>query len=206
MIRLHVFPPSPNAIKVIAAAHHLGIEFEPRIVDLTKGEQQKPEFVALNPNRKMPVLEEDGFVLWESNAILQYLAAKKPASGLWPTDPRKQPDVSRWQFWQTSHWGPACTVLIFERFVKKLIGQGEPNPSEIERGEKEFRTFAAVLDGHLKGRRWVAGDALTMADISIGAPMVYAAPAQFPLAGCKEIGRWYSALAELPAWKKALPS
>ena len=90
--------------------------------------------------------------------------------------------------------------------MKKLIGQGDPNPSEIERGEKEFRTFAAVLDGHLKGRRWVAGDALTMADISIGAPMVYAAPAQFPLAGCKEIGRWYSALAELPAWKKALPS
>jgi len=63
-----------------------------------------------------------------------------------------------------------------------------------------------VLDGHLKGRRWVAGDALTMADISIGAPMVYAAPAQFPLAGCKEIGRWYGALSELPAWKKALPS
>ena len=114
--------------------------------------------------------------------------------------------MSRWQLWQTAHWGPACTVLIFERFVKKLIGQGEPNPAEIERGEKDFRTFAAVLDGHLKGRRWVAGDALTVADISIGAPMVYAAPAEYPVAGCKEIGRWYGALSELPAWKKALPS
>jgi glutathione S-transferase len=206
MIRLHVFPPSPNAIKVIAAAHHLGIEFETRLVDLTKGGQQEAEFVALNPNRKIPVLEEDGFVLWESNAILQYLASKKPEKGLWPTDPRKQADVSRWQFWQTAHWGPACGILTFERFVKRLLGQGDPNPSEIERGEKDFRAHAAVLDGHLKDRRWVAGDALTVADISIGAWMAYAAPAQYPLAGLKEIGRWYGALAELPAWKKALPS
>ena len=56
------------------------------------------------------------------------------------------------------------------------------------------------------GRRWVAGGALTVADISIGASMVYAAPAEYPVAGCKEIGRWYGALSELPAWKKALPS
>ena len=124
MIRLHVFPPSPNAIKVIAAAHHLGIEFEPRIVDLTKGEQQKPEFVALNPNRKMPVLEEDGFVLWESNAIAQYLAAKKPEGCLLPTDPRSRADVTRWQFWDSAHWDPACATLVFERLVKKLFGRG----------------------------------------------------------------------------------
>src|SRR5438477_7164613 len=118
-MKLHVAPPSPRAFKVLAVARYLGLDFELCPVDLLHGEQQKPEFVALNPNRKMPVLEEDGFVLWESNAILQYLAAKKPASGLWPTDPRKQADVSRWQFWQTAHWGPACSVLIFERFVKK---------------------------------------------------------------------------------------
>ena len=89
MLNLYVFPPSPRAFKVIALAAHLGIDYEKRIVDLTKGEQRRPEFTALNPNQRMPVMEEDGFVLWESNAILQYLADKKPTSGLLPTDTRR---------------------------------------------------------------------------------------------------------------------
>jgi glutathione S-transferase len=73
-MKLYVFPPSPRAMKVIALAEHLQLEHEVRLVDLTKGDQMKPEFTALNPNQRMPVLEDDGFVLWESNAILQYLA------------------------------------------------------------------------------------------------------------------------------------
>src|SRR5882724_9281579 len=172
MIRLHVFPPSPNAIKVIAAAHHLGIEFEPRIVDLTKGEQQKPEFVALNPNRKMPVLEEDGFVLWESNAILQYLAAKRADHGLWPSEPRRQADVSRWQCWELAHWGPACGTLVFERFVKRFFGQGDPNPAEVARGEEEFHRYAEVLNQHLRHRDWLVGSTVTLADITVDAWLV----------------------------------
>lgn len=86
-MKLYVFPPSPRAMKAIALAEHLQIEHETRIVDLTKGEQMKPDFTALNPNQRMPVLEDDGFVLWESNAILQYLAMKNPAGAalwIWP--------------------------------------------------------------------------------------------------------------------------
>src|SRR5215468_11920120 len=92
-MKLHVFPPSPRAAKVSALAYHLGLGSELKIVDLFKGEQFTPEYGALNPNRRMPVLEDDGYVLWESNAILQYLAAKKPESGLWPSDVRGQADV-----------------------------------------------------------------------------------------------------------------
>src|SRR5438128_1431894 len=127
MMRLHVFPPSPRAIKVMGLVNHLGLDCEMRIVDLLKGEQQKPEFTALNPNKKMPVLDDNGFVLWESNAILQYLASKQPASGLWPSDPQRQADVSRWQFWDMAHWDPACAILVFERVVKNLSGQGDPD-------------------------------------------------------------------------------
>ena len=89
-MRLHVFPLSPRAIKVISFARHLGLDCDLRIVDLLKGENQLPGFVALNPNKKMPVLEDGNFVLWESNAILQYLASKKPETGLWPTEPKRQ--------------------------------------------------------------------------------------------------------------------
>ena len=75
-LKLYVFPPSPRGFKILFAAHHLGLDYELRLVDLTKGDQKAPAFLALNPNGRMPVLDDDGFVLWESNAIVEYLAAK----------------------------------------------------------------------------------------------------------------------------------
>jgi glutathione S-transferase len=208
MLNLYVFPPSPRAFKVIALAAHLGIDYEKRIVDLTKGEQRRPEFAKLNPNQRMPVLEEDGFVLWESNAILQYLADKKPASGLLPADPRGRADVTRWQCWDLANWDPACAIMIFERLVKKLLHIGDPDPVEIAKGEERFHRVAALLDAHLKGRNYITGDKLTVADFSIGAPLNLAAPAQLPVSGYAEIRRWHANLSELPAWRQsiAIPS
>jgi glutathione S-transferase len=145
-----------------------------------------------------------GVVLWESNAITQYLASKKPERGLWPTEPRRQADVSRWQFWQTAHWGPACGVYVFERVVKGFANLGAANEAEVARAEPDFHKYAGVLDGQLRGRRWVAGDALTVADFSIGAWMVYGEQAGFPLESYPEITRWYAGLAALPGWQKAL--
>src|ERR1700751_1312812 len=119
-MKLHVAPPSPRGFKVLAVARQLGLDFDLCPVDLLTGAQNQTQFVALNPNRKMPVMEDDGFVLWESNAIMQYLASKKPDVGLLPLDPRHRADVSRWQFWEVAHWDPACATLIFERLLKKL--------------------------------------------------------------------------------------
>ena len=204
MLNLYVFPPSPRAFKVIALATHLGIDYNKRIVDLTKGEQRHPEFTALNPNQRMPVLEEDGFVLWESNAILQYLADKKPASGVLPTEPRSRADITRWQCWDLANWDPACATMIFERLVKKLLHIGDPDPAEIAKGEERFHRVAAVLDTHLKGRRYIAGDTLTVADFSIGAPLNLAVPAQLPVSGYAEIRRWHAGLCELPAWRESI--
>ena len=202
---LHVFPPSPRALKVLALANHLKLDFETRIVDLGKGDQNKPGFVALNPNKRMPVLEDDGFVLWESNAILCYLAAKSGDRTLWPLDPKSQSDVIRWLSWEGAHWGQACGVLVYERVVKgMLLGLGGPDPAAVEKGEQEFHRFAAVLNGHLKGRKWLTGANLTVADFSVGAAMAMAEPAQYPMANYAEITRWYAALAALPAWRGAL--
>ena len=140
-MKLHVFPPSPNAIKVLATAHHLGLPFDLVIVDLLKGAQKSAAFTAINPNQKMPILEDDGTVLWESNAITQYLASKKPESGLWPTEPRRQADVSRWQFWQTAHWGPTCGVYVFERVVKRVANLGPANEAEVAKTEPDFHKY-----------------------------------------------------------------
>ena len=204
-MKLHIAPPSPRAIKVVALKNYLGLECEIRVLNFSTGDHTTPEFAALNPNKLMPVLEDDDFVLWESNAILQYLAAKKPERGLWPSDPKRQSDVLRWMSWEGAHWAPdACSILIRENLLKRIFGGGNPDPAEIARGQSEFHRFAGVLDGSLKGRRWLTGNDLTIADYSVGAWMTVAQLAQFPLAQYTEINRWYAALSSQPGWKEAI--
>jgi glutathione S-transferase len=201
---LHVFPPSPRALKVLALANHLKLDFETRIVDLFKGDQLKPEYAMLNPNKRMPVLEDDGFVLWESNAILFYLAAKSSDRTMWPADLKGQAEVLRWMTWEAAHWTPACIPLAFERVVKGMAGRGAPDEAVVEKALPEFHRCAEVLDAHLKGRAWLTGANLTIADFAVGSAMAMAVPARYPIEGYGQITRWYGALAALPAWKKSL--
>jgi glutathione S-transferase len=204
-VRLYFFPPSSRALGVVALKNHLGLDCELREIDLGRGDQRAPGYVALNPNQKMPTLEDDGFVVWESNAILFYLASKRPESGLWPADVRGQADVLRWLAWQGAHWdAESCGMVAFEKSSKMVLGLGAPDPAFIARGEANFARFAAVLDEHLKGRAWIAGEHLTIADFSIGALVPTARRMELPIGRFGEIGRWYESLAALPAWRDAV--
>jgi glutathione S-transferase len=205
-IELYVFPPSPRAFKVLAVANHLGLPCEIKLVDLRKGEQRTPEYTALNANMRMPTLKDGDFVLWESNAIQQYLATRKPQSGLLPEEIRARLDVTRWQFWDLAHWDPACSGFIFEYVVKPLmlgITDG-PDKAALARSEEQFHRSATVLNAHLKGRSFVAGDALSIADFALGAPMNLSEAAHFPLESYGEIKRWFAGVSALPAWQKTL--
>ncbi|HEY4943824.1 MAG TPA: glutathione S-transferase family protein [Rhizomicrobium sp.] len=202
-IKLHVFPLSPRAFKVLFAAGQLGIDHEMVFVDFAKQDQKSAGFTALNPNQRMPVLEDDGFVLWESNAIVQYLAAKKPESGLLPADLKERMTAVKWQFWETAHWDPACAIFMFENVVKALFGRGEPDPAELKRGTETMARLAPVLDAQLQNSRFAAGDTLTVADISLGAALVSADQAKMPLEPYRAIARWRTELAALPGWQKA---
>ena len=203
-LTLHVFPLSPRAFKVMVVADYLGLDHELRYCDLTKREHKRPSFLTLNPNGKMPVLEEDGFALWEADAILEYLASKKPEAGLMPQDARGRADVLRWLLWDMAHWDSTCAIFMFERMIKPFFRKEEPDPAEIARGEELFHQYAKVLDHHLKGRKYVCGDKLTIADFALAAPLNAAEVAQYPLAPYAEIKRWYAGLAALPCWQKTL--
>jgi glutathione S-transferase len=204
-IELYVFPPSPRAFKVMAVANHLGLDWTLRLVDLPKGEQKAPQYAALNPNMRMPTLRDGDYVLWESNAICQYLAGKKPEGGLLPRDERARLDVTRWQFWDLAHWDPACAVFAFEYVAKPFVLRtGEPDMAAIAKGTEAFHRAAKVLDGQLAGKRFVTGDTLTVADFSLGAPMKFAEMAHYPVEPYGEIRRWYATLSALPAWQKTL--
>lgn len=204
-IELHVFPPSPRAFKVLAVANHLGVDYVPRMVDLVKGDQKRPEYAVLNPNMRMPTLKDGDYVLWESSAILQYLALQKPDAGLLPADERGRLDVTRWQFWDVAHWDPACATFIFEYIAKPVVlGINEPDSVALEKGTEQFHRIAKVLEGRLRGRPFVTSETLTLADFSIAAPLVYAERAHLPLGDYAEIRRWFAAISVLPAWQKTL--
>jgi glutathione S-transferase len=201
-LKLHVFPPSPRAFKVLVVAHHLGLPYELAFCDLTKGDQKSAAYTALNPNQRMPSLEDGDFKLWESNAIIQYLAATKPEGGLLPADEAGRADVARWQFWESTTWDPACAILVYERAVKRFFGGGAPDAVEVEKGLQKFHRAAKVLDAHLRGRAYVCGNRLTLADFALAADVTMAEPAQLPLEGYAEIRRWAGILADLPAWQR----
>lgn len=201
-LKLHAFPLSPRSFKVLWAANHLGIPFELSLVDFSKNAQNAAEFLALNPNGRAPTLEHDGYVLWESNAILEYLAALKPDSRLLPQDTSARLQVTKWLYWESAHWDPACAIFAFERVVKALFGRGEPVQSEIDRGTEMFARIGKVLDGALGAHRYVAGEHLTVADFSLGAALVIADQARFPIDEYRHIQRWKADLAGLASWTK----
>ncbi|MEO7033168.1 MAG: glutathione S-transferase family protein [Polyangiaceae bacterium] len=206
-MQLYLFPPSSRALGVVALKNHLAIDCELRPIDLGRGDQRAPEYVALNPNQKMPTLEDDGFVLWEANAILFYLASKRPEHGLWPADLRGQADVMRWLAWESAHWdAESCGMVTFEKNSKRVLGLGAPDQVFIARGQENFARFAAVLDGHLKSNSWIIGERLTIADFSVGALVPTAMGVGLPIERFHQIGRWYESLSALPAWRDALSS
>ncbi len=202
-MKLYHFPISPNSRKVVAVINHLKLTCEFEAVDLSKGEQMNPSFVKLNPNHAIPTLTDDDFVLWESHAIMIYLCSKVPGNSLYPSDPRTQADINRWLFWQSSHFGSACGVMVFERLIKKAFRQEEADLAEVAKGEERFHRFADVLENHLKGREWLVGDKLTLADFSVGSFLSLADAAQYPMSPYQEIARWYGSIEALPAWKSS---
>jgi glutathione S-transferase len=165
-MKLFQFPLSPNCQKVVALSREVNIPLELVNLEVFKGATKTPEFLAKNPNGKIPVLEDDGLLLWESNAILGYVAAKADRTDLAPTAPRERADVDRWLHWQAAHFSQAVGKVAFERIVKKLAGWGPPDEAVIAKGTEEFAAYAKVLDASLAGREFLCGR-LTIADFSV---------------------------------------
>ena len=204
-MRLYHHPFSFNARRAVLTALHLSAPVELVTVDMTRREHLTPEFLRMNPNHKLPVLEDGGFYLWESYAIMQYLADSTPDQSVLPREARPRADVNRWLFWCAQHFSAAIGILNWEHAVKGLIGLGGPNPAEVKRGEQLFNPLAAVLDAQLARRSWVCGLELTLADFAIAAPLGDAAAARLPLEPHTHIHRWLQQVKALPAWKQAAP-
>jgi glutathione S-transferase len=204
-MKLYVNVLSPNVRRVRLTAAVLGLDVEEKKIDFAKGEHKSAEYLALNPNGAVPTLVDGDFVLNESRAIMQYLASKKPDSGLLPRREEDRADVTRWQFWDASHFSPQLGTLAFQKLIKPMMGMGEPEAAKIEEALAGFRRFGAVLNGRLEGRRFVVGDALTLADLTLASSLMYAQQTDAPLGELPNLKAWFSRIAEMDAWKKTAP-
>ncbi len=204
-MKLYSNPRSPNVRRVRLTAAVLGIELEEELLDFGKGEHKRPEHVRLNPNGAVPTLVDGDFVLTESRAIMQYLASLRPEAGLLPADQRLRADVTRWQFWDASHFSPQLGTFAFEKVVKPALGLGEPDARKLEEALAGFRRFAAVLDQRLAGAEHVVGGSLTLADLTLACSLMYAEQTAVPLSEFPNVQAWFSRIAALEAWKRTIP-
>lgn len=203
-MRLYYHPTTTCSRRVLLAAHHLEIKMDLALVDLFKGEQNSPEFLKLNPNHLVPVLEDDGFVLWESYAIMQYLADMSPGQALYPIDTRGRADVNRWLFWCGQNFMPGIGILNWQNSIKSLAGIGSADPVEVARGERLLVEAANVLDAHLKGREWICETGLSLADLAIAAPLADQRSAKLPVSDQQNLQRWLKQVQALHSWRSAV--
>jgi glutathione S-transferase len=204
-MKLYYHPASPNGRRAIVTLRQLDLKAEEIVVDLGRGGNTAPEYTRLNPNQKVPTLVDGDFVLWESNAIMQYLASKKPEAGLMPRDERGRADMLRWQCWNMNHFAPAVGTFNWENLLKRMFGGGEPDIAKLAQAEKELTRFGTVLDHHLADQRYVLGDQLTVADLSLAATLMYRVPAKVPLEPFPHLLRFIESIEALEAWKSTQP-
>ena len=197
-MKLYYFP-SPNPQKVKFALLELGIECDTVPVDLTKREQRGPEFLALNPFGRVPVLTDGDLKLWESHAILAYLGDK--SRKLWPTSAAGRADALRWLFFLSAHISPAATDLAFNRIAARLAGLPS-DEAAIARGEKALPDVISIVNGQLANNRWILGQDFTLVDCGYGPVFNVIEKAGFSLSEFPQVKAYLEAVRERPAWKE----
>jgi len=194
---------TPNGFKALIALEELGLAYTPRWIDITKDEQKTPEYLAINPNHKIPaIIDHDGpegrpVTIFESGAILTYLAEK--TGRLLPTTGAARYTVLEWVFFNIGGTGPMLGQLgYFAKFAK------EKNPAAEERFRNEAARLFGVLDRRLADNQYLAGE-LSIADL-INFTWPYSARSflKLDLTDYPNLVRWLDELAARPAFVKAL--
>jgi GST-like protein len=195
MIDLYTAP-TPNGWKVSMALEEMELPYTPHVLDLAKGEQRSPEFLRLSPNGRIPAIEdrENGICMFESGAILLYLAEK--SGRLLPTDTKTRYDVIQWLMFQMSGIGPMQgQAVVFVRYFPEEV------PQAISRYCNETRRLYEVLDTHLATREYLAGD-YSIADIANYSWIRSHKWARVPVDGLSNLERWMQTMSEKPGIRR----
>ena len=195
MLRIWGRISSINVQKAVWAAGEVGVPFERIDLGGRFGGNREPAYLAKNPNGFIPVLEDGDVCIWESNAIVRYLAARYGAGTIWEEDPARRADADRWMDWMIAELQPAMGPA-FGGLVRK---QPERSPEDIERSIAAAEAKFAILDAHLAGRAWLGGERFAMADLTVAPAAHRWFGMPVPQSAWPNIRRWYAACAERPA-------
>ena len=186
---------SINVQKVIWCCDELALKYERVDVGGKFGGNNTPEYLRMNPNGLVPTIEEDGFVLYESNAIVRYLAARDPQARLFPADLRERADVDRWMEWSTTY--ALAMRDLFWQLIRTPAADRDARAIDVSREKTEKLT--GILDAHLADREWMAAGRFSAADIVVGCAAHRWLLLPVEHEDRPHVRRWYEALKARPA-------
>jgi glutathione S-transferase len=189
-----------RAVRTLWMVKELGLDYEHIKVDFATGETRTPAHLALNPNGHIPVIDDDGFVLWESMAINLYLAKKHSLGRLYPTRSEDEARAWQWSFWGMSEVEPPVHTALMNRAV---YPEDRRDAAAAEAAEKRLAQPLRVLDQILGRSANLLGNDFTVADLNVASILSWARPAQIDMAPFPKAAEWLKNCAERPAARAA---
>ena len=194
--KLYCFGESGNAYKVALALTFADMDWAPEYVDFFNGATRTPEFRAINEMGEVPVLVDGETTLTQSGVILDYISSKSGKLGGRSAAERRE--VLRWLFWDNHK---LSTQIGTARFLANFVPEDKRPAGVIPFFQSRLKTAYTVLNGHLEGRRWVAGEAVSIADLSLCGYLYYPEPFGFDRKDWPNIDAWLDRIAAIPGWK-----
>ena len=189
-----------RTFRTLWMAKELGLDYEHLKVDFATGETRAPAHLALNPNGHIPVIDDDGFVLWESMAINLYLAKKYGAGKLYPARLEDEARAWQWSFWgMTEVERPVLTAL----FNRAILPEEKRDVAAADAAEKQLAQPLGVLEGALSRTANLLGADFTVADLNVASILSWARPAQVDMSHFAKTAEWLKNCAERPAARAA---
>lgn len=190
---------SSNVQKVLWLCEELNIPYERTEAGMQFGVVNEPAYRTMNPNGRVPTIDDEGFVLWESNAIVRYLAAKHAPNALYPADLKVRADADRWMDWATSTLG-GVIVPVFWTLIRTPAEKRDA--TKLAADVKALGDVMGALEQGLQGRKYVAGDAFSIGDIPVGINTYRFFALDIARPSLPNVEAWYKRLCERPAYQE----
>lgn len=199
-MKLYTYPITTNPIKIDLLINHLGLAIDKTLVELHQAEHQNDSFKNINPNARVPVLINENFCLWESQAILQYLANVN-SSPLWPQSAEQQATVLRWLNWSAADWDKSLGKLAHQQVHLPAWGFAG-DPAFIDKLTPQCHKALLILNEQLAQSEYIAGDNLSIADFSLAGNVFCYQQLSINFDPFPHVCTWLNKLSRLPCWQK----
>jgi glutathione S-transferase len=191
---------SSNVQIVMWALAEIGLDCERHDVGGAFGKTDTPEYIAMNPNRLVPTIQDGELTLWESGAIVRYLGAQYGNEQFWPSDPKLRAGIDKWAEWSKTSFGPAVLAQIFTQLI--ALPAEKRDPKVLEAGIARVATLAPMIDKRLSETPFLGGQNLAFADCIFGTLLYRYFTMPFERVATPNLEAYYNRLGERPAYRK----